>query len=140
MSSTSIRIVVAVILIGHGLGHALGLLPLAGVRLSTSHSAGSWLLSPLIGDAPARALGAVLWLASLSGFVAAGIAIAGLGLAPSGWTRLAGLAAVLSLVTLTLFWHGFPFLFPNKIGAIAVDLALLISVLWLRWPAALAVE
>jgi hypothetical protein len=31
-------------------------------------------------------------------------------------------------------WSAFRFLFPNKIGVIAVNAWALASVLWLRWP------
>jgi hypothetical protein len=35
---------------------------------------------------------------------------------------------------LALFWNSFASLFPNKIGAIAVNIAVLVCLLWLNWP------
>ena len=40
----------------------------------------------------------------------------------------------MSLVTLTLFWNAFPALLPNKIGAIAVNVAVMVGVLIADWP------
>lgn len=139
MAMSATRIVVALVLVGHGVGHALGVLPAVGIRLSGSHSAQSWLFTSLLGDTAARGIGALLWTIGLVLFVGAGLGCLGW-LVPTAWWRsLAISAAAVSLVTLALFWHGFPFLFPNKIGAIAVDVAVLLSVLWLRWPADTAV-
>ena len=47
---------------------------------------------------------------------------------------LAVTGAVASLVGLALFWNAFPVLFPNKIGALAVDVAVLVGVLLVDWP------
>jgi hypothetical protein len=138
VSSTTVRFVIAIVLIAHGLGHGLGILAATGLKLSRGHSPDSWLLSGLIGHDPARLLGAALWLASLVAFVAAGLALAGWGLPARHWPTLAVVAAVLSLVTLAAFWLGLPFLFPNKVGVILVDVSVLVSVLWLEWPERLA--
>jgi len=125
----TVRLLVAIVLVAHGLGHALGLLPALGFRLSEGHAPGSWLLSGLMGDGRARLLGALCWLASGTAFVGAGVALGGWGLSRDHWTMLASAAAVVSLATVLLFWNGLPFFFPNKVGAILIDVLVLVSVL-----------
>jgi hypothetical protein len=49
MSPHLVRIIVAILFLGHGLGHAMPALPLLGVRLSASHSSESWLLNGVMG-------------------------------------------------------------------------------------------
>ena len=60
-----------------------------------------------------------------------------MGGARDSWGRLAVLGGSVSLLALVLFWNAFPFLFPNKVGVMAIDLWAIGSVLWLRWPAGL---
>jgi hypothetical protein len=50
------------------------------------------------------------------------------------WRTLAIWSSVISLVAIALFWNAFVALFPNKIGAIAVDVATLVALLWASWP------
>jgi len=134
MSTSTLRIVIAIVLIAHGLGHALGLLPLAGIRLSRTHAGASWLLGDALGVDVPRALAGFLWTSALATFVGAGLALLGWLGPRTDWETLALVAAALSLVTILLFWQGLPFLFPNKIGALAMDLAVLASLVWFRWP------
>ncbi|UCF20310.1 MAG: hypothetical protein JSU87_02560 [Gemmatimonadota bacterium] len=129
-----LRVAVAVVLIAHGLGHALGILPLFGIKLSGTHAFTSWLVTEQLGGAATRGLGLTLWLAALIGFVVAGLGLLDWLVPPDSWQPLAIAAALASLVAIALFWGGLPFFFPNKVGAIAVDLAVLVSLLWLRWP------
>jgi len=135
MSPNTLRTIVAIVLIAHGLGHALGALAAVGVRLSASHAPDSWLLTGLIGPGPTRAAGVIFWLASLGVFVAAGLALGGWWLDPVHWPALGLAAGVLSLVTVVVFWHGLPFFFPNKLGAILVDIAVLASLFGTSGPA-----
>ena len=41
------------------------------------------------------------------------------------------------MLALVFFWWGLPFLLLHEIGAIAVNLAVFVCILWLRWPAQL---
>jgi fumarate reductase subunit C len=47
---------------------------------------------------------------------------------------LALISAVISLVDLVLFWNAFVSFIPNKLGAIAVNVATLVCLLGLNWP------
>ena len=49
VSPQLIRIIVAILFLGHGLGHALPALPVMGFRLSASHSSDSWILNRVMG-------------------------------------------------------------------------------------------
>ena len=136
MSAATLRTLIVVVLLAHGIGHVLGILPAFGRRLSQTHSSQSWLLTSIMGDSFTSGLGIVLWSAGLVWFAAAAMGLAGWLLPYQWWERFAVTGALVSLLTLVLFWNGLPFLFPNKIGAIAVDITVLASLLWLRWPAA----
>lgn len=115
-----IRIVVAIFIMIHGIGHGMGILPLFGKKLSESHSADSWVLGPLIGSAPARAVGTFIWILCIMGFLLAGTGFAGW-IVPVMWPAIAAVSAIISLIGLALFWNAFPFWFPNKVSVIIID-------------------
>lgn len=137
MDAASVRTVAGLILIAHGLGHALAVFPLFGLRLSETHSPNSVPVSRLIGAGPARGVGAILNILALLAFVGAGVALAGWALSAASWGTLAVEGAVVSSVALFFYWNAFPFLIPNKVGVITVNAVTLLSVLWLPWPSQL---
>jgi MFS family permease len=95
----------------------------------------SWLLTDLIGDTASRAVAFILFLAAALGFVGASLALFGWLVPHDWWRALALISAVISLVALGLFWNAFVMFFPNKIGSIAVNVAVLAGLLWANWPA-----
>ena len=115
-----IRIVIGIFIIIHGIGHGMGLLPLVGKKLSDSHSADSWVLGPLVGASLSRAVGSVLWVFCMVGFLLTGLGFMGL-IVPVQWPDIAVVSSVISLAGLALFWNAFPFWFPNKVSVIVVD-------------------
>lgn len=127
------RWAVGLVLVIHGIGQFLGVLALTQIG-PDSWNARSWLLSDAIGEGPARVLSTVLWVSALALFVAAGLAVLGIGAEYTSWRTLAVVGAALSLVGMVLFWNAFPVLFPNKIGSLAVNLTVLIGVLITDWP------
>jgi len=127
------RLVIGIVLILHGLGHALGVLALTSLG-NDNWNGRSWLLTDAIGDRPTKVIAVVLWMLGLVIFVVAGFALLEIGFSESLWKPLAVSGAVLSLVALTLFWNAFPALFPNKIGSIAVNAVLLVGILFADWP------
>jgi hypothetical protein len=120
-------------LIIHGIGHALGIIP-QFVSITEGWNMRSWLLSDAIGQGPATAIAIGLWSICLIGFVAAGLGVLGFVVPRSWWRPLAVTCSVISLVTLVLFWNGLPFLVPNKVGAIGVDLFLIVGIVFISWP------
>ena len=129
MSGSAIRILVALIFIGHGLGHALATFPFVGFKLSKTHSADSLILGKKFGPATTHNLCLVLHTAALISFVAAGAALAGWGFHGRAWEGFALAGSLISFSGLILFWNAFPTLIPNKIGVIIVDVAVLICLL-----------
>ncbi|TFH01965.1 MAG: hypothetical protein E4H13_03470 [Calditrichales bacterium] len=134
MPASAVRIIFVFVLILHGVGHFWGILAAFGVQVGATQSANSWIFTDLLGDKAAKGLAILLYLSATVCFIAAGISLQGWALTMRNWQGLAVIAAIISLVALGSFWNGFPYLFPNKIGAILVDGLLLVTLLWLRWP------
>jgi hypothetical protein len=73
------------------------------------------------------------WVISMLGFVAAALAFWGIVLPGDLWRPLAIGSAIVSLVGITLFFGTWP---PfNTVAALAVNVAVLVSLLVVRWPA-----
>lgn len=124
-----IRILVALLLAAHGVGHSIGV---AGGWAGNAWggSGSSWLLTPVLG----RSIGAVegvLFLLPAIGFVAAAV---GLWLGYDAWRPIAIGSAVLSLAAVALFPEQLPF--GSTVGALLVNAAVLIGLLVMHWPSA----
>ena len=130
---TGWQIVFGVVLIAHGIGHTLGVIPLF-LNVQESWNTRSWLLSGRMDGGVVTAIAVVLWLACAFGFVLAGLGVLDLIVPTSWWRPLAVGFSALSLVTLGLFWQGFPVLIPNKVGAIAVNIVLIVGIVFASWP------
>jgi hypothetical protein len=142
MSGTVLRAIIALVFAFHGVGHAMGVIPALGILNLEGTDQGwlqqwssrSWLLTDLLGEGVSRLICAVVYLLALVGFVAAALALTGWLLPHDWWRPLATGSAVLSLVALALFWNALIFLFPHKVGALAVNIATLVCLLALNWP------
>lgn len=143
MSGMTLRAVIAVVLLFHGVGHFMGVIPAfrllgagggLGPEWLKGWSSRSWLLTGLIGDGAARALSVVLFLAAMIGFIIAGLALLNWLFPHAWWWTAAVVSAVISLAAIVLYWNAFIYLFPHKVGAIAVDIAVLICLLGACWP------
>jgi len=130
---TSWRLWIGIVLILHGVGHILGVLATTSLG-GENWNARSWLLTDAMGESPARTLSVVLWTLCCIAFVVAGLALLEVGLPEDWWKSIAVGAAFVSTVTLVLFWNAFPVLFPNKIGALAINVAVIWGVLIADWP------
>jgi len=134
MSGTTLRIIIALVFFVHGVGHIMGVMPALGLSSLKRWSSHSWLLTPLLGETLSRIISILLFLAALIGFVGATLGLMGWLLPHDSWRSLAIVSAVISLVAIALFWNAFVAFFPNKVGAIAVDVATLVCLLVLNWP------
>lgn len=132
-----LRVVIAAVLLGHGIGHSMGLLQALKIATVNPTWAGdSWVLTGIAGPTLTQAVGAILWTAAIVGFAALA-AIVVSWLPPSWWQPLAIGSAFVSMLGLLLFPVAFPTL--SSIGALAVNLALLVTVLGYHWaPSVLA--
>lgn len=137
MSVDMLRMVVAVVLGLHGIGHILALFPILGFPLTDEHSNRSWLLTPILGAFLSSVFLLLIFLASTIAFLGAAMALFDWQIVFVLWQLLAIGGAALSLLGLLLFPRAFPTLFPNVVGAILVDAAVLAALLWLHWPPAL---
>jgi hypothetical protein len=121
-----LKLVAAVVLLAHGIGHSLGLLQLFKVATVNPEWHGdSWLLTGLAGLTLTQVVGGLLWTASIVGFAALAGVVAGW--LPGTWfTPLAVASVAVSLAGVALFPIAFPT--SSTIGAIAVDLVVLLAV------------
>jgi hypothetical protein len=127
MSSELWRIILAVVIASHGIGHTLFLVPCLGIA-KWGQTSQSWLLTDLIGDTPTRAIGSVMWSAVTVGFMVAGFGIFG---QQSWWRTMVIGSCILSLFTLGLFARG---LIQSALNATAFDVIILAALLLAHWP------
>jgi hypothetical protein len=126
-----VKIVIAVVLLAHGIGHVLGPLRMSKAAVvNPSWNGDSWLLTGAVGQSITAAVGVVLWTMAIVAFaLLAGVAM---GWLPGAWwTPLAIVGSVVSLVGVLLFPAAFPV--TSTIGAVIVDVVVLAAVLWFHW-------
>jgi hypothetical protein len=97
-------------------------------------SSHSWLLTPLVGDAAARIISVALFAVPFVGFLGAALALMGWVIPHDVWRPLALVSAAVSMAALALYWNALVMLFPHKVGDIAVNVAVLVGLLWANWP------
>ena len=131
-----LRIIFGVFMVLHGLVHLLYYgqsRRLFELQRGMVWPEGAWAFSRLLGDGTTRWLASMACVLAAAGFVAGGTGI----LAGQAWWRptVVG-AAAFSAVIFVLFWDGGLHKLDNQ-GAIAIliNVAILIAVLILRWPA-----
>jgi hypothetical protein len=143
MSGTTLRTLLTLVLLFHGVAHLVGVIPALGVfnvgqptspDWAKNWSSRSWLLTDLLGDGLARLICIVLYLAATVLTVAAALGMAKWGVPHDSWRTLAVAAAIVSLVAVTLYWNAIMRLFPQKVGCIGVDIAVLVCLLLANWP------
>ena len=134
MSPTVLRTIIALVLFVHGIGHVMAFFPALGISSTETWHARSWLLTSVIGESASKVILVILFGAALLGFVGAALALMGWLVPHDIWRTLSIVSAVISLIAIVLYWNAFVALFPNKIGALAVDIAVLVCLLFLNWP------
>lgn len=121
----------AIAVLAHGIGHVLFLVPAVGIANWADQTGHSWLLTSVVGDGPARAVAAFVWAAATLLFVAG---VAGFWTGQEWWRQVTIGAAIVSIVGIVLFWDGIAT--SNAFLALAFDVAVLLALLWARWPGA----
>ena len=126
-----LKIVIALVLLAHGIGHSMGLLQLFKVATVNPQWHGdSWILTGPAGTTVTQLVGGLLWTAAIVGFAA--LAATVLGWLPAAWfPPLAVGSAVVSLAGLLLFPIAFPTF--STLGALAVDVVVLAAAIWYQW-------
>ena len=135
MSAQTIKLFIAGVLLLHGLGHvgALGALVAQGRVVST----GSWLrarswLFPSLAVPVATTVASIFWVLSTIGFVAAAMSFWGVLVPGDAWRQLALASSIVSALGIVLFFGTWPTF--NTLAALAVNIAVLVTQLWLHWP------
>ena len=93
MSNQTLRIIIAAVLILHGIGHWMGILTAAGVIQTETWHSRSWLLTAPLGDTVARVIALVLWGIAFVGFLAAGTGVLGWSVTGGQWNNSLNLPA-----------------------------------------------
>ncbi|HEX7472288.1 MAG TPA: hypothetical protein VF323_04345, partial [Candidatus Limnocylindrales bacterium] len=126
-----LKIVIALVLLAHGIGHSMGLVQLFKVATVNPEWRGdSWLLTGTAGTTATQVVGGLLWTAAIVGFAALAAAVVGW-LPTSTFAPLAIGSAAVSLMGLLFFPVAFPTF--STIGALAVDLAVVVATVWYHW-------
>ncbi len=134
MSSTLLRFLIGLFLVVHTIGHGLAFFPAFGIAATENWHSRSWLLTDLLGANVSRVVYLLLFAIVILGFLGVTLGFFGW-LVPGAWIQpVAITSAVISLVALALFWNAFPFLFPMKVGALAVNVAILWGLAVAHWP------
>jgi hypothetical protein len=137
MSDQTIKLIAAGVLLLHGLGHGGALGALAWIRLRPGTNTGDWLaarswLVPSLPVETATTLAGALWIVSLIGFVVAALSFWGIVVPGGVWRPVAVAAAMVSGAGIVLFLGTWPTF--NTIAALGVNVAVIVAVVWLRWP------
>ena len=139
MSDQMIKLIAGGVLLVHGLAHGGALGALAWIRFRPGTPSGgwlearSWLVPSLAGDT-ATTIASAFWIVSLVGFVIVALSFWGVVVPDAVWRPLAVTSALVSIAGITLFFGTWPMF--NTLAALGVNVAVLVAVLWLRWPAA----
>jgi hypothetical protein len=125
------KVVIALVLLGHGIGHSMGLLQIFKVAsVNPQWNGDSWILTGPLGVTATQVIGGVVWTAAIIGFTA--LAGSVIGWLPATWFQpLAIGSSVVSLAGVLLFPVAFPTF--STIGALAVDVAVLAATIWYGW-------
>ena len=136
MTVSTIKLIMFLALVVHGVGHLQGVVSSSGVKFRTSTSNTSWLLKGL-GVKWNKVICLVLYLAASVLGIFAALSFRGVLGSESEWTSLAICCAIFSTLGLVLFPKALA-LFFNKAGAIAVNLFIFYSILFNgHWPSAI---
>ena len=129
--STILRIVVAIILFGHGIGHVVGFLgswtksQLGFPDYAFNQS--PWLLpGEVVMQSTVGKVFGIFWLLSMGGFFAAAI---GLIAKQSWWVTIAFIASFLSLLAVIPWWNSITTGIMSKRSAVIVDIIALVALL-----------
>lgn len=128
MSTSTVRFIIGFVLIVHGIGYSMAFFPALDIFSTEKWHTRSWVFSGL-NDTASCVIIVILFGIVLIGFIAAGLSVFNWLVPHDLWQKLAIVSAIIGLVALAIFWNAFASLFPNKIGAIAVNVVVLWTLL-----------
>lgn len=127
---TLLRLALAVVVLAHGIGHVLFLVPTVRLASWADQTGHSWLLTGSLGDGPTRAIAAVIWIAAIALFVAG---VVGFLTGAGWWPAVTIVGAIVSIVGIVAMWDGLAQ--PSAMLALAFDVVVLVALAWAHWPA-----
>lgn len=120
-----LKIVLILIVLMHGIGHVLFLVP-----LFTSNNWGQSTQSWLVGsDTLAKIVGSIIWIAVIIAFL---IATYGMISEQTWWRTPTIVASIVSTIGIVLFWRN-P-VSSSAIFALITDIVIIIALVILHWP------
>lgn len=134
MTTKTVKLIVFIFLLVHGIGHLQGVVASLGININNSNARVSWLVKNLGESVNAKICFGLFLVAAVSGILTA-LSFKGILISVSAWQILATITAIVSTFCLVLFPNGFAMFF-NKIGAIGVNLFIYYSIILNQnWPA-----
>lgn len=134
MSDETIKVLVAGVLLLHGLGH-IG--PIGAYLAHDRGLTSAWLparswVFPSLAAPTAGMAASIFWVLSMIGFVAASMSFWGVLVPGEAWRQLALASSIVSTLGIVLFLGTWP---PfNTLAALGVNIAVLVTQLWLHLP------
>ena len=136
MSPKTVKLLVFLVLLIHGIGHLQGVVSSLGLKFHSSTSNSSWLLGGMNKNLN-RLVCFLLYLLSAMFGILAALSFKDILLPEAMWEQLALLTAFLSAASIILFPKALAMFF-NKAGAIAVNGIIFYSITFRgHWPAIL---
>jgi hypothetical protein len=137
MSDNVVRLIIAGVLLLHGVAHVGPVATYIWIRFRPGDNTSGWVAArswivPKLPSATATAVASAFWLLSLIGFVGAALSFWGIFVPGNVWRQLAVASAGVSILGITLFLGTWPAF--NTIAALAVNIAVLVTQLFLHWP------
>ena len=128
MTSNTVKLLVFLTLLVHGIGHLQGVVSGLGVQFREKSSTQSWLLKNS-SEGVNRIICLILYLGAAVFGILAALSFKDVTLSHSLWQAFALTAAILSTLCLVIFPSALAMFF-NKVGAIAVNLLIYYSILF----------
>lgn len=133
MTTKTIKLIVFIALLVHGIGHFQGVAAGLGLKINKAVPGQSWMLKGLNSGTNRIICLSMFLLTGIMGILTA-LSFRDIMLAHSAWQSLATVTAILSTICLVVFPNGFAMFF-NKVGAIGVNLVIYYSIVFgQQWP------
>ena len=128
MTTKTVKLLVFIALLVHGIGHIQGVIAGTGVKFNDNTSNISWLLKGL-GDNANRTICIILYLGAALTGILAGLGFKDILVPETAWQTFALITAFFSTACLVLYPNALAMFF-NKIGAITINLIIYYSILF----------